>query len=323
MKQRLFSELVAAVDLLSPTQRHRLLEQLQHPQEIPDIIEHLDQRLRSNLQCPHCSHTRIYRWGTVKSLQRYRCRGCLKTFTALTHTPLSRLHKRETWLTYAQSMLHSEVLRVAAYRCDIHLTTSFRWRHRFLQLADCLNARKLAGIVESDQTLFRESFKGQRTIPGRAPRKRGKDQPKDARWISVLVARDRKADEADFVLPNFTLSNVEKHLLPRLSNDIVLCTDGHLTFEAFTAKHNIEHRVLNASAGERVKASVFHIQGVNSYHQRLKGWIERFHGVATRYLSRYLGWFRWFEQHRSKTCQPADFMEDLISPGTIQHLART
>ncbi|EAZ97499.1 hypothetical protein [Marinobacter sp. ELB17] len=79
--------------------------------------------------------------------------------------------------------------------------------------------------------------------------------------MPVLVARDRRAGEADFVLKHFTLKNVEQHLLPLLNRDIVLCTDGHLTFETLTRKHHPEHKVLNASVGERVKASVFHIQG--------------------------------------------------------------
>jgi hypothetical protein len=55
--------------------------------------------------------------------------------------------------------------------------------------------------------------------------------------VPILVAHDRSAGEADFVFEHFTLKNVEQQLLPRLSQDIVLCTDGHLIFEAFTAKH--------------------------------------------------------------------------------------
>jgi transposase-like protein len=323
MKQDDFNHLSTAIESLSPCQRSQLLERLQHPDAIPDIIEHLEQQLQSHLKCPKCSHDQIHRWGTLKGLQRYRCRGCHKTFTALTDTPLTRLRKRDLWMEYAQSMLNSEALRTAAIRCHIHVSTSFRWRHRFLALADYLNAHELTGIVEADQTMFRESFKGQRKITKRPVRKRGNDNKKGAKWVPVLVARDRSAGEADFVLKRFTLKNVEQHLLPLLSRDIVLCTDGHLTFETLTRKHQLEHKVLNASDGERVKASVFHIQGVNNYHQRLKGWIQRFHGVATKYLPHYLGWFRWFDQHHSQINQPSDFMTDFITAEHFQHLSRT
>jgi hypothetical protein len=48
-----------------------------------------------------------------------------------------------------------------------------------------------------------------------------------------------------------------------------------------------------------VKKGIYHIQHVNNFHDRLKGWIERFQGqgVVTRYryLDNYLYWFRWLE----------------------------
>jgi hypothetical protein len=31
---------------------------------------------------------------------------------------------------------------------------------------------------------------------------------------------------------------------------------------------------------------------VNAYHSRLMGWLARFKGMATSYLTSYLGWFR-------------------------------
>jgi len=318
-----FTTLLLQLDALTPVQRQTALDHLQHPPSLPVIISRLEQQLQQNFHCPHCQHASAVRWGTLKGMQRYRCRQCRRTFTALTGTPLARLRKREQWLDYARSMLRSEVLRVAAVHCQINLTTSFRWRHRFLKLADRLNGGSLTGIVEADQTLFRESFKGQRHIEHRAPRKRGNARSREARWIPVLVARDRAAAEADFVMPHFTVDNLKKCLAPRLGPDIVLCTDGHLTFEVFAAGEQLQHEVINASQGEKVRKGVFHIQGVNNYHQQLKGWMVRFHGVATRYLNHYLGWFRWFNQHAIENRQPVDFIEDLVGGRDDQQLTPT
>jgi hypothetical protein len=39
-------------------------------------------------------------------------------------------------------------------------------------------------------------------------------------------------------------------------------------------------------------AGVYHIQNVNVCDSRLKQWMGRFHGVATKYLENYLGWRR-------------------------------
>ncbi len=38
---------------------------------------------------------------------------------------------------------------------------------------------------------------------------------------------------------------------------------------------------------ERVKG-LYHIQNVNNYHSRLKGWIDRFNGVASKYFDHYI-----------------------------------
>jgi len=61
----------------------------------------------------------------------------------------------------------------------------------------------------------------------------------------------------------------------------------------------IAHRSVNLAARVRVIAGVYHIQNVNAYHSRLKQWMKRFHGVATRYLENYLGWFRWLDQQEN------------------------
>jgi len=45
---------------------------------------------------------------------------------------------------------------------------------------------------------------------------------------------------------------------------------------------------LNLRAGER-QWGIYHIQNVNAYGSRLKGWMKPFNGVATKYLANYLG----------------------------------
>ncbi|MFZ2452680.1 MAG: IS1595 family transposase, partial [Methylovulum miyakonense] len=71
------------------------------------------------------------------------------------------------------------------------------------------------------------------------------------------------------------------------------------------------HRALNLSAGIRVLAGVYHIQNVNAYDSRLKTWMRRFHGVATKYLENYLGWRRGLERWGEQ-----------ITPGGVLQAAR-
>lgn len=46
----------------------------------------------------------------------------------------------------------------------------------------------------------------------------------------------------------------------------------------------------STSAALVTALGLYHVQTVNSYHGRLKGWIARLRGVATKYLPRYLTW---------------------------------
>ena len=64
----------------------------------------------------------------------------------------------------------------------------------------------------------------------------------------------------------------------------------------FAEQAQLAHKRFHLSADARVVDSAFHIQNVDAYDSRLKTWMIRFHGVATKYLSTYLGWRRRLER---------------------------
>ena len=133
----------------------------------------LGQRRVDSIGCPHCAHREVVRWGQASGLPRYRCKACLRTFNALTKTPLAKLRLKELWPTQATAMIDGVSTAKAAQRCGVHYTTAFRWRHRFLaSLADD-KPTALRGIVEGDETFILESFKGKRSGMPRKSRKRG------------------------------------------------------------------------------------------------------------------------------------------------------
>ncbi|GAB3378746.1 hypothetical protein GCM10027317_22500 [Massilia agri] len=82
-----------------------------------------------------------------------------------------------------------------------------------------------------------------------------------------------------------------RHLRPVLDPNVLLVTGGHRAYQTFARQARIAHAFVNLRLGERVRGAI-HVQNVNAYHQRLRSWLARFHGVASRYLPNYLGW-RW------------------------------
>ena len=51
-------------------------------------------------RCPHCSSEGAVSRGMARGLRRYQCKGCGRTFNALSGTPLSGLHHKERWLSF-------------------------------------------------------------------------------------------------------------------------------------------------------------------------------------------------------------------------------
>lgn len=298
MLQAHFRKLITQLDELTDSQSTYVARLLKGTDPSSHIIRDLEQRLVDNPECPHCHSSLINRHGKVNGMQRYRCKNCLTTFMATTGTPLARLHYKEQWRHYMKCMLESKVLRVSARECGINLKTSFRWRHRFLELPTTLNASGLEGIIEADETLFPYSEKGSRTLT-RPPRKRGMNASKRGRskedWVPVLTVRDRGKHTFEAILPDVSEETLANELKGKLQKDSVLCTDGLKPYVAISQRNDLIHKRLNVSAGIRVIDKVFHIQNVNAYHSRLKGWIKRFHGVATKYLDHYLGWHRYMD----------------------------
>src|ERR1700722_4885228 len=154
--------------------------------------------------CPHCADREIVGWGRSNGLFRFRCKSCGRTFNGLTKTPMAHLRKKERWLDHAQAMIEGMSLAKTAKLCGVHPTTAFRWRHRFLRAPADDKPRTLSGIVEADETFILESFKGRWSDLPRKARKRSGIARHPGPYqdnIPVLVARDRKGEPFDAVLP--------------------------------------------------------------------------------------------------------------------------
>lgn len=306
MKSAEFKRLTTAVSKLDHHQRKRLIETLNNQADETQVIEVIESSFDGKKACPHCGSVKLYRFGVVSGLQRYRCRDCKKTFNALTKTPLARLRHKGRWLTYLEAMAQSRTVRQSAADSKVHRNTSFRWRHRFLKWISQDRPARLHGITEVDETHILESDKGKKKRV-RKSRKRGGTATKKGisnEQVCVLVVRDRSGQTLDFVMGTGALSKLEltDALKPALDADVLLVSDANPTYEAFCHSENISHEIVNLSQGQRVKGA-YHIQNVNAYHSRFKQWLERFHGVATDYLANYLGWRHALEKYRQLTAE--------------------
>lgn len=164
MDGKSFRSWVSEIDALTEMQKAEAGDILAGGQIGGALIAAIELRVGAERVCPHCGVAGAVSRGRARGLRRYRCKGCGKSFNALTGTPLSGLHHKDRWLGFGQSLADGDTIATSSDRCGVAVSTAFRWRHRFLRAAKN-GVVKLSGIVEADETFVLSSRK-RRTEPG-------------------------------------------------------------------------------------------------------------------------------------------------------------
>lgn len=278
----------------------------------------IKQRFASGVCCPLCGGTHIVRNGHRKDgTQRYVCKECNKSFVITTNSTFENSHKSiSVWKKYIECMINKFSIRKTAEICEITARTSFIWRHKILDtLQGMSDDVYLSGIAEADETFFPISYKGNHKnsmtfVMPRKPHKRGKDHnftyvkqddgsfkkekllnkrglSKDLVCVPCAVNRMGYSIAKISNLGKISTKALEKVYGNRIKTDTVLCTDKEKAYRGFAKEREIE---LVQLKDHQNKKGIYNIQTINSYHSRLKKFIEAFNGVSTKYLNNYLIW---------------------------------
>ena len=286
--------------------------------QVEELLSYLEEFLVSNSQveqiyedvkefrfskgkvCPHCSSELISKNGKYNGKQRYICKDCRRTFTDFTNSAVYRSKKSlDKWLKYAKCMIMGLSIRKSAKIVGINIATSFFWRHKIL---DCISAflgtGHVDGLIEADEVFFAENFKGTKTINmPRESHKRGKSIKKrgiSKEQICVATALDRQGNLIIEPLckGRMTYKELENLYKGHIGENSILCTDSHKSYIRFATDFNLDHKRIKTG---KHKEDIYHIQHINSLHSNLKRWMRRFNGVASKYISNYMHWFKWLK----------------------------
>ena len=316
IKRMRSSEIKTYFKKLSSVEQDDLLSELTNIQSNKEynLIE-LRELKFNNKQgvCPHCNNVKYTKMGKDKGVQRYVCKSCKRTFTPFTGTWMAQIHKKDKLVNYVKLMRQGLSLDKIKSELGINKKTAFDWRHKITNSLKGMSDEEFTGITESDETFFLKSSKGSESLTHK-PRKRGKQIKtrgisKDQ--VAVIVTADRQKSINIDVSGTGRISknDIVKSIGGKISDQTILCTDGHPSFKSFTKEFKIEHHILKSNAKEFVKKQKYHIQNINSMHSRLKSWINLdLHGVATKYLQNYLFWFKFKEKYKGD-----DYMKSVIS----------
>jgi len=83
-------------------------------------------------------------------------------------------------------------------------------------------------------------------------------------------------------------TKVDSTIGSKLSTDNVIVKYAWRAYKTYAKEKGIEHYRIKSNDRRYVIRGLYHIQNVNGLHSRLKQWINRFKGVATKYLDAWL-----------------------------------
>jgi len=261
----------------------------------------IETRITEGRGCIYCGSSHVVKNGKRKDgTQRFLCRDCKKSFLPNSESVTSRTRKNLTvWTSYLNCMLDKKTLQETSRECGISMSTAFSWRHKILDALHEMRGKVfLDGTVEADETFFDVSYKGNHknfTLP-REPHKRG-HSVRTKGLSSEKVCVPCAVSEAGFSYARpaktgkVSSDSVKKIFDGVIAPDAVLCTDNEKAYMGFARDKGI--RLVQMETDSRVtkrQGRSYGIQRINAYHSRLKGFIQRFHGVSTKYLENYLVW---------------------------------
>ena len=229
----------------------------------------------SGLCCPKCSSHSFRKHGHSLGIQRYRCKKCKRCFNETINTALHWIHNKKKMVQYAETLPEHLSLKKTAVKIGISANTSFAWRHKILSSFISLDSNPAKSPAVVCQFTMPRSYKGKREVP-----------KKPAPATKTILVSDARGIPCLQILPDkCTAVKASQILASSLSDSAsIVCRPAHLLRRAakMTGLPSMEQRTLQEKL----------LVKINSVQTQLELWMDRFNGVATKYLQQYWNWFR-------------------------------
>lgn len=246
--------------------------------------------------CPHCSSTKVIRYGHKCGKQRFFCKECEHTFVTTTHTIMSQSHSSEAvWKEVISDTIQGNALDYSAKKLGISHCTVFNMRHKILLALQELPETEqvlLDGVSELDETFVLECYKG-KPLPediGRKARKHGAKAQKrgiSSEYVCICTGIERKGD-AYAATVNRAKPDAEELagvFSDHIAQDSLVLCDGLKSYHGLAVATGCTVKDCHGATEE--EKGFFNLNTVNGFHSFIKRRYDFYRGVATKYLNRY------------------------------------
>lgn len=292
--------------------------------------------------CPRCGDDRVWMHGrSAKRQRRYRCRRCRRTFTETTGTLLANPRGSTSWHDHAACMDAGLTLRETAARLGVAVATAFRWRHAVLNLLASARPPLLRDALGFADMWLPVNEKGRRDLdrPARTHGVRCRFRFKGPS-VRALMARDLSGAVLTRVAwiglsPPSRRDLIEAFAVHVAPGTAVHSWDGPISTAGRFAQYvGGPFRMAGPVRQWRARPGRARPSGTppgsppwpgkvepvsvdcdparspawtaRTYALDVRRWLQRFHGVATKYLHRYLAWHPIVDRARSAAASGAN-----------------
>lgn len=281
--------------------------------------EHFAQiRFRNGEYCPHCGHSKIYRF---QNSMRYRCAKCGNDFTIKTGTVFgeSKLPLRKWFIAiYLLSTSNKGISSVQlAKQVGVTQKTAWFMDHR-IRAALKQGKQLLSGTIELDETYLggREKNKHQ------SKRVAGTQGRNTKTKVPVFGLIQREGEVRAIATDDVKMRTVEKYIMRNAKIGSKLYTDDFSSYSRLGKF--FQHEVIRHAIGEYVREGEIHSNTIESFWALFKrGFHGIYHQMSRKHLQRYIDEFSYRFNRRKQNLQSifTDAVEKVSKSSTLPYKA--